>query len=276
MRVGGELRRLQCAPQSGERRAEKERAREQQRLVDAERRHHLAILGRGPHQHAVARLVHQQPQEAQHQRPHCDQKQLVARKSVAEDIDGAGETGRARPQDVERAPDLDHHVLHDQHHAEGGEQLEQLRHAIDAAQQDELHHHTDHPDRDGRQQHTEEEHRQAGIEIEQAGNDGDAEIGPQHVEGAVGEIDDPRDAEDDRQAGGNDEQRGGAGQPVERLHEKKGKIGHPMPRWRSRIRFAVIPEPSGDSRVSGTPGPHSGPLIVPGSRLCADSAHRPG
>ena len=96
---------------------------------------HLAILRCRPHQHAEARLVHQQPQQAQHQRAHRDHEQLVGREAVAEDVDGVAQARRARAQDVERPPELEHQVLHDQHHAEGGEQLEQLGHAIDAAQQ---------------------------------------------------------------------------------------------------------------------------------------------
>ena len=54
----------------------------------------------------------------------------------------------------------------------------------------------------------------------------DREVGAQHVERAVREIDDARDAEHDRQSGGDDEQRGRAGQPVQRLHEEEGEIGH--------------------------------------------------
>ena len=47
---------------------------------------------------------------------------------------------------------FEHQVLHGEHHAEGGEQLEQLRHAIDAPQQHELHEHADHADAERRQQ----------------------------------------------------------------------------------------------------------------------------
>ena len=50
-------------PRPGQGGAEEQRAGEQQRLVDAERADHLAILRRGPHQHAEARPVHQQPEQ---------------------------------------------------------------------------------------------------------------------------------------------------------------------------------------------------------------------
>ena len=98
VRVGGELGRLQRAAEPGQRRAEEQRAGEQQRLVDAQRAHHLAVLRRRPHQHAEARLVHQQPQGAQHQRPHGDQEQLVGGKAMAEDVDRAAQPRRARPR----------------------------------------------------------------------------------------------------------------------------------------------------------------------------------
>ena len=152
VRVGGKLGRLQRAAEPGQRRAEEQRAGEQQRLVDAQRAHHLAVLRGGAHQHAEAGLVHQQPQQAQHQRAHDDQEQLVGGKAMAEDVDGMPQPRRARPQDVERPPHLEHQVLHGEDHAEGGEQLEQLGHAIDAPQQHQLHQHADQPDAERGQQ----------------------------------------------------------------------------------------------------------------------------
>ena len=224
VRVGGELGRLQRAAKPGQRRAEEQRAGEQQRLVDAERAHHLAILRRRPYQHAEARLVHEQPQEAQHQRSHRDQEQLVGREAVSQDVERTTQPRRARAQDIERAPDLEHQVLHDQDDAEGGEQLEQLRHLVDPSQQHELHRHADQPDADGGRQHGGEEHRKAAGDVEQARDERDAEVGAQHVERAMCEIDDARDAEHDRQPRRNDEQRRGAGEPVQRLHEEEGQI----------------------------------------------------
>jgi hypothetical protein len=54
---------------------------------------------------------------------------------------------------------------------------------------------------------------------------GRSEIKPQHVEGAVSDIDDPGDAEDQRQTGAHEEQAGRRGKPVERL-EKEGFETH--------------------------------------------------
>ena len=54
---------LQRAAERGEKDAEREHAGEQPFLIDAERRHHVAVLRRGAHQHAPARALEQQPQQ---------------------------------------------------------------------------------------------------------------------------------------------------------------------------------------------------------------------
>ena len=51
------------------------------------------------------------------------------------------------------------------------------------------------------------------------------QVQPQHVEGSVGEIDDPCDAEDERKAGRDEKQGTGARQPVQELDENRGS-GH--------------------------------------------------
>jgi hypothetical protein len=60
--VHGLARQLQRAAERGEKDAERKDAGEQPFLIDAEGRDHLAVLGRGAHQHAPARAVEQQPQ----------------------------------------------------------------------------------------------------------------------------------------------------------------------------------------------------------------------
>ena len=64
--MGGDARDLQRAAEPGEEGAEKQRAGEQHRLVDAERRHHVAILRRGAHQDAETRPAQQKPDEPEH------------------------------------------------------------------------------------------------------------------------------------------------------------------------------------------------------------------
>ena len=51
-----------------------------------------------------------------------------------------------------------------------------------------------------------------------------SDIDAEHVERAMREIDDARDAEDQRQPGRHHEQRGRAGQPVERLDREARQI----------------------------------------------------
>ena len=52
------------------------------------------------------------------------------------------------------------------------------------------------------------------------GGEAVGDVGPQHIEGPVRDIDDAGDAEDQRQAGGDKEQPGGGGEPVERLEQE--------------------------------------------------------
>ena len=124
--------------------AEREHRGEQHALVDAERAHHLAVLRRRAHQRAPARAVQQQPQRAQHQparpRSAAGRRRETARRRCATN---AAQSRRARREQVLRPPDRQRHVLHDQHHAEGREQLEQLRRAVDAPQQHHLDHHAE-------------------------------------------------------------------------------------------------------------------------------------
>ena len=75
-------RQLQRAAEPGEERAEREDGGEQQRLVDAERADHLAVLRRRADQHAEAGARQHPPQQPQHQRPDDDQHQVVLREGA--------------------------------------------------------------------------------------------------------------------------------------------------------------------------------------------------
>ena len=61
---------------------------------------------------------------------------------------------------------------------------------------------------------------------------------PEHIEGAVGDIDDAGDAEDQRQPGGDEEQSGRGGEPVERL-KQEGVEAH-----RSTPLHVLVPLPA--------------------------------
>ncbi len=209
---------LQRAAESCEKDADREHRGEQPFLVDAERCDHVAVLRRRANQHAPARTLKQQPEDAEHDRSKRDQKQIVARDVLAEEIHRALEAGRAATDEIVRPPDQHHEVLDHQGQAEGREQLEQLGGVIDAAQQ---HHFDQHAD----QCHRERGQHDAAPEAERAGEpfgQREGDVGAYHVEGAMREIHDPRHAEDDRQARGHQEQRRRAGETGQKLYDVKG------------------------------------------------------
>ena len=147
-----------------------------------------------------------------------------------------GPSRSSGPQSVERG------VVDDQHQREGGEQLEQFGRAIDAPQQHDLDQRADarRRRRRGRDDAAPEAERAADL-----GGEGVGDVGPQHIEGPVRDIDDAGDAEDQRQAGGDKEQAGGGREPVERL-EQEGVESH-----RSLAASAVTLSPCGRGCPSG-------------------------
>ena len=159
-------------------------------------------------------------QGEEHGGPERDQHQLVLGKPLAEDRDRAGKSRRPRPEQVLGPPDHDHQLAHDQHDAEGREQLEQLRRRVDPPQQQDLDQSAEPADDQGGEQDCEPEAERRGAAAEPAGQ-AHGEIGAQHVERAVGEVDDPGDAENDREAGCDQEQRGGGGEAVQQLDDQE-------------------------------------------------------
>ena len=105
-RIGGDARDLECAAETGEERAEKQRSGEEHRLIDAERRHHVAILRRGADQDAEAGLSQQQPYETEHDGPGGDQHQFVGRENAVREFppERAGPARGAREYPAGRRP----------------------------------------------------------------------------------------------------------------------------------------------------------------------------
>ena len=215
-RLAGSRGICSAPPRPGQHGADEEHRGEELGLVDAQRAHHLAVLGGGPHQRAPARARQQQPHRAQHDRADGDQQQVVGRDAAAQDLDRHGEAGRARTDQVLGAPGEQRDVLDHQHDGEGREQLEQFGRLVDAAQHQHLDQHADQADRERRQHdRAPEAEGRAAQRLDQAVGAVEA----QHVERAVREVDDPRHAEDQRQAGRHQEQRRRGGQPVQELDD---------------------------------------------------------
>jgi len=145
----------------------------------------------GAHQRAPARARQEQPEQAQHDGADHDQKQVIDRELAPEHVERAGQARCARPQEFFGAIEPQHPVLDGQHQSKGGEQLKQLGRAVDAPQQQHLHHHTERAHRTGGHRHGEPKAHPFQARHECVG-----EVNPQHVEGAVGEIHNPGDTED--------------------------------------------------------------------------------
>jgi len=215
--IDGIARNLQRTAQRREEHTESEDAGEQPFLVDAERRHHVAVLRRGAHQHAPSRAVKQQPQNAEHRRPEDHQQHVVSGNCLPEKIEGATQPRRAPPEQIVRPPDQYREILDHQRQAEGRQQLEEFRRSIDAAQQQHLDQNANGGNDHRRENDTGPEPERAGQPLRQ----GKGDIGPEHIECAMREIHDAGDAEDDRQSGRDEKQRGRAGKSGQKLGDIK-------------------------------------------------------
>ena len=143
---------------------------------------------------------------------------------AAQDLDRAGEARRARPEQVLGAERGEDRVAHDEHDGEGGGELQELGRGIQALQQQPLDQRAD--ERHGKrgQQHARPERQRAAAE--DAGDEVAERVGAiraEHVQRAVREVHDARHAEDEREPGRDQEQRGGAGQAVQELQQEGGE-----------------------------------------------------
>ena len=189
-----------------------------QRPVHAERRGHFAVLRGGAHARCPSACAGTAATRAAPKTsgPTSGRNTVYCGTTGCPDLEAALESRRARCEQVLRAPDRQHQILHDQRDAEGREQLEDLRRRVDPPQHETLDHDAGQRDRERREQQPAEERRRRG---RQRGRDAEREVGAEHVERAVREVDDPRDAEDERQPAADEEQRGTVRQPGEELAE---------------------------------------------------------
>jgi hypothetical protein len=209
-------RNLQRAAEAGQARAEREHRREQQPFVDAERSGHLPVLRRRAHDRAPAGALEEPPEQREHQRSDRGQQQVVFGNQRAANADRAFQAGRPRRKPFLRPPERQHGVLHDQRHAEGRQQLEDLRRRVDPSQ----HHYLDHDANGGDHERRENEpaEKPEGCR-RQRGRHRRRDVGTKHVKRAVREVDDTRDAEDQCQPGADEEQRRAVRESREELTE---------------------------------------------------------
>ena len=240
--VEEELRRLarnlQRAAEAGEQRPEREHAGEEPFLVHAERADHLAVLGGRPDQRAPAGAVEEEPERAEHERPDRDQEEVVLRERDAEDVDRAAEARRPRPEQVLGAPDPEREVLDDEREREGREQLEELGRVVDPPQDRDLDQRPDRADDERRGDHAAPEPGRAGVE---PCDDAVGDVDAQHVQRTVGEVHDPRHAEDQREPDGDQEQRRRARQAVQELDEDRRHASETAAGARTRPRLIRAP-----------------------------------
>ena len=207
-------------PRPGQEGAEHEDGREEPRLVDAERGDHLAVLGGGADQDAPARAVEEQPEAERDQRAEDDDREVVGGKELARDRHRAGQARRGGTGLVVGAPEIADDVGGHQHEREGEQELVELGRAVDAAEQQDLDQTAQHRDHDRRERGRArvEGRRPAG----QRRGERVGQVGGEHVEGAVGEVDDARDAEDQREPGRDEEEEHRVGEAAQELDEEEG------------------------------------------------------
>ena len=200
--------------------AEHEDAGEEPRLVHAERGDHLAVLRRGADQHAPARAVEDEPEPERDQGPEDDHREVVGREELAEERHRAREARRLGAGLVVRAPDEGHGVGHHEHEREGEQELVELGRPVHAPQQ----RHLEQAARRAPTASAASSARHVEGRAPPSGSDGDErvrQVRRQHVERAVGEVDDARDAEDQREAGRDEEQEHRVGEPAEELDREE-------------------------------------------------------
>ena len=171
-----------------------------------------------------------------------DERKVVVRDVLAEDAGGSPETRRAWPEQLLRAPDGVGRILYEQHEPERGDELEQLRRLVDAPENENLEDAAEDGDCDGREQHAEPEpwNRAADARHQRIGD-----IGPDHVERAVGEIHDPRHAKDDGKPRGDQEQGRRIGEARQELREVEAhcsirlRATPSVPRYSFGLSFAA-------------------------------------
>ena len=190
-------------------------------MVHAQGADHLAVLRGRPYQGADLGFPEHGGEEEEHGRAGEDEEQVVGRIASPEHFHGPAEPGRLHSEDVVAAEGDYHQVRDDEHGREGGDELVEFRRTVHATKDKDLENDANNSDRQGGDYDAAPE-AQRGVERgNEARDQRGCEVGSQHVERAVREVDDPGDAEDQRQTARSDEQRGRGSQPVQRLNHQE-------------------------------------------------------
>ncbi len=175
-------------------RAQAEHQRVEQRDIDAERRHHGAVGSAGADEHADARSHHQQIEKQRDQKPHRDNGQPIGRiRNAGQHLDLTGKKVRDLRIKRGRAPDHAHDLVEEQDQAEGRQHLIEMVALVQRAKDHDL---DDNADRRRAEERGGDRKKVGMGRIERRRRDERAD----HIERAVGEIDEIHHAEDQRQA----------------------------------------------------------------------------
>ena len=142
-------------------------------------------------------------------------------KAHAVEVEAAGQNGRARHRMRLGAPDVLAGVREDQHQGVGEKQLIEFFALVHIAEQEALHDAAEDGDAERGDHHRAQEADRRPPE-----NKGHVpgDVGADHVEGAVGEVDDLQDPEDQRQARRDEEQEHRGGQARAQLAEQEDGV----------------------------------------------------
>ncbi len=149
-----------------------------------------------------------------------------------EDLDVALQVARQRREQRRAAPDDGDQLVEEQDQAEGGEHLVEVVALVERAQRDHFDQHADHQRAEQAEQHAE----RVGAGPLRGGH---RQVGADHVERAVRQVDEVHDAEHQRQPGGHQEQHDAELQAVQQLLEDEDQV-----HAQEHKKGAVAPRPS--------------------------------
>ena len=116
--VRGLARQLQRTADASQKTSQRKHGGEQKLLVHAERVRHFSILRCRAKQQAKSCFLQQHRQCEKHQNAKHNEKQVVSRKRLAQNVNCAGEPRRTRPEQIFRPPDEKRRIFDDQHQCE--------------------------------------------------------------------------------------------------------------------------------------------------------------